>query len=345
VKVKPEMVFDTASDPRPGMPNQTPQGYNRPNAAEFDPWKPWDKKFGGFWKGGKHWAEIVGDHGVSFLKKAAKSDKPFFMYLAFNAPHDPRQSPKSYVDKYPLDKIKVPVNFLPEYPHNAAMGCGRGLRDEKLAPFPRTKYAIKVNRQEYYAIITHMDAQVGRILDALEATGQADNTYIFFTGDHGLAVGHHGLVGKQNLFDHSVRVPLLVAGPGVPKNKRLDTPVYLQDIMPSSLEVAGIKKPAYVQFRSLMPLVHGRRKSSYDAVYGGYTNAQRMVTQDGYKLLLIPKIKKALLFNLADDPNEMNDLFANKTHRPTAKKLFARLLQLQKETGDTLDLKKVYPDL
>jgi len=345
VKAEPADVFDTAVDPRPGMPNQTKEGYNRPHEGKPDPWKPWDEKFGGFWKGGKHWSEIVGDHGVSFLKKAAKSDKPFFMYLAFNAPHDPRQSPKSYVDKYPLDKIKVPVNFLPEYPHNAAMGCGRGLRDEKLAPFPRTKYAIKVNRQEYYAIITHMDAQVGRILDALEATGQADNTYIFFTGDHGLAVGHHGLVGKQNLFDHSVRVPLLVAGPGVPKNKRLDTPVYLQDIMPSSLEVAGIKKPAYVQFRSLMPLVHGRRKSSYDAVYGGYTNAQRMVTQDGYKLLLIPKIKKALLFNLADDPNEMNDLFANKTHRPTAKKLFARLLQLQKETGDTLDLKKVYPDL
>ena len=126
------------------------------------------------------------------------------MYIAFNAPHDPRQAPKKYVDMYPTDKIKIPKSFLKEHPLKEEIGSGKGLRDEKLAPFPRTKHAVQVNRREYYAIITHMDFQIGRILDHLDKTGQADNTYIFFTADHGLSVGHHGLLGKQNLYDHSV---------------------------------------------------------------------------------------------------------------------------------------------
>ena len=345
VKVKPEMVFDTASDPRPGMPNQTPQGYNRPNAAEFDPWKPWDKKFGGFWKGGKHWSEVVGDHGVKFIETAAKKDNPFFMYLAFNAPHDPRQSPKSYIDKYPLGKVRVPFNYLDEYPYKDAIGCSEKLRDEKLAPFPRTKYAVKVNRQEYYAIITHMDAQIGRILDALKTSGKADNTYIFFSADHGLAVGHHGLMGKQNLYDHSVRVPLMVTGPGVPQAKQIQTPVYLQDIMPSSLELAGVKKPDHVQFKSLMPIISGKRKANYDAIYGGYMTVQRMVTQDEFKLLLYPKIKLVLLHDLKKDPYEMRNLAESPDFKDKIRILFAKLQELQKQTGDTLDLTTFYPKL
>ena len=345
VRANPQKAFDVARHVRGGMPNQSKQGYNRPIEGKEDPWKPWDTKFGGYWKGGKHWSEVVGDDALDFLGQAAKSDKPFFMYIAFNAPHDPRQSPKSYVDKYPLDKVKVPENFLPEYPYKDKIGCGKGLRDEKLAPFPRTKYAVKVNRQEYYAIITHMDAQVGRILDALEKSGQAKNTYIFFSADHGLAVGHHGLIGKQNLFDHSVRVPLMVNGPGVPKGKRIRTPVYLQDIMPSTLELAGLKRPEHVEFRSLMPIVRGERKSNYDAIYGAYLNVQRMVTQGDFKLLLFPACEKVLLFDLKNDPDEMKDLSESPDHKATVKRLFAKLLALQKQTGDTLDLKAVYPSL
>ena len=345
VKADPNKAFDVCKDPRGGMPKQTKQGYNRPIEGKKDPWSPYDTKFGGFWAGGKHWSEVVGDHGVSFLKQASKSDDPFFMYLAFNAPHDPRQSPKEYVDKYPLDKIKVPKNFLPEYPYKDSIGCSKRLRDEKLAPFPRTRYSIKVNRQEYYAIITHMDAQVGRILDALKKSGKADNTYIFFTADHGLAVGHHGLVGKQNLFDHSVRVPLMVNGPGVPEGKTFDTPVYLQDIMPSTLELAGVRKPDHVQFRSLMPIVRGKRAGSYDAIYGGYLSVQRMVTMDSHKLLLYPKIKKVLLFDLKKDPDEMVDLAGKPESKPIMKKLFARLLELQASTGDKLDIKGVFGSL
>jgi len=345
LKARAGKAFKVAKHVRGGMPNQTKQGYNRPIEGQPDPWKPWDRKFGGYWKGGKHWSEVVGDDAVEFLQQASKSDHPFFMYLAFNAPHDPRQSPRQYVDKYPLDRVSVPKNFLPEYPYKDSIGCGRSLRDERLAPFPRTHYAVKVNRQEYYAIITHMDAQIGRILDALEKSGKARETYVFFSADHGLAVGHHGLMGKQNLYDHSVRVPLLVVGPGVSKNKKIDAPVYLQDIMPSTLELAGIARPDHVQFESLMPLIEGKRERSYDAIYGAYLGLQRMVTKDGYKLILYPKIKRRRLFNLKDDPNEMRDLADKPEYTPVIKKLFAALLKLQRETGDRLDLRSVYPDL
>jgi len=345
VKADAASIFDYTTHIRGGMPKQTKQGYNRPIEGQPDPWKPWDKKFGGFWEGGKHWSEVLGDDAVGFLGQASKSDDPFFMYLAFNAPHDPRQSPKEYVDKYPLDKVKVPENFIPEHPDKDAIGCGKRLRDEALAPFPRTPYAVKVNRQEYYAIITHMDAQVGRILDALEKSGKADNTYIFFSADHGLAVGHHGLMGKQNLYDHSVRVPLMVTGPGIAAGKKIAAPVYLQDIMPSTLELANVKKPDYVQFNSLMPMIRGKSKGSYDAVYGGYLTVARMVTQDGYKLLLFPKVKKLFLFDLKKDPQEMADLAGKRRHKERIKALFAKLLELQKQTGDQLDLKSIYPEL
>ncbi|MHC4477277.1 MAG: sulfatase-like hydrolase/transferase [Planctomycetota bacterium] len=340
-----EKAFGVAKNIRPGMPNQTEAGYNRPIEGMPDVWKPWDKQFGGYWQGGKHWSEVLGDDAVEFIGAASKSDKPFFMYLAFNAPHDPRQSPKQYVDKYPLDKVDVPENYLAEYPYKDAIGCGKKLRDERLAPFPRTHYAVKVNRQEYYAIITHMDTQIGRILAALEKSGKADNTYIFFTADHGLAVGHHGLMGKQNLFDHSVRVPLMVVGPGIAANRKIDARVYLQDIMPSTLEVAGIDKPGHVQFKSLMPLIEGKVEKSYEAIYGAYLDVQRMVTEGNYKLILYPQIRKVLLYNLKKDPHEMDNLADMGEHMPTIKKLFARFLELQSETGDELDLKSVYPEL
>jgi len=346
VSVDAKRVFDVAKDIRPGMPADVPEGYNRPIQGQPDVWKPWETKFGGYWQGGKHWSEVVGDNATVFLQRAVNSPNPFFMYIAFNAPHDPRQSPKEFVDRYPLDKIKVPQSFVPEYPYKDAIGCGKELRDERLAPFPRTEYAVKVHRQEYYAIITHLDQQIGRILDELEKSPNAKNTYIFFTADHGLALGHHGLIGKQNLFDDSVRVPLMVVGPGIAKGRKVDAPVYLQDIMPTTMELAGLPKPDYVRFHSLLPLLRKETKSSaYDAVYGAYLNLQRAVTMDGYKLMLYPKIKKALLFDLRQDPLEMKDLGEKPSSLPRMKKLFARFRQLQTEMGDELEIASLYPEL
>ncbi|MGI9427651.1 MAG: sulfatase-like hydrolase/transferase, partial [Bythopirellula sp.] len=213
---KAENIFDVVGTLRPGMPKDTPEGYDRPKSRDDNEWQPWDKQWGGFWEGGPHWSKVLRNEARRFLSDAAARPEPFFMYLAFNAPHDPRQAPRKYVDRYPADEIKVPENFLPRYPHKDQIECGKSLRDERLAPFPRTEYAVQVNRAEYYAIITHLDDQIGKILEALEATGEADNTYILLTSDHGLAIGHHGLLGKQNVFEHSLRAPLIVAGPGLP---------------------------------------------------------------------------------------------------------------------------------
>ena len=138
-EVKPKNIFDYTKDIRGGMARQTQKRYARSFEEEKpDTWSPYDKKLGGFWKGGKHWSEVLADNGVSFLEQAKSSENPFFMYLAFNAPHDPRQAPKEFIDMYPLTEIKVPENFIPEYPYNEYAGAGLGLRDERLAPFPRT---------------------------------------------------------------------------------------------------------------------------------------------------------------------------------------------------------------
>ena len=334
--IEPKDIFDNVKDVRPGMPNQTPKGYNRPIDEKSDSWKPWDIKHEGYWKGGKHWSEVLGDHAVNFMDEAGQSEKPFFMYLAFNAPHDPRQSPQEFVNKYPLENISVPKNYIPEYPYKEFIGCEKTLRDERLAPFPRTEHAVKVHRQEYYAIITHMDEQIGRILDALEASGKADNTYIFFTADHGLAVGRHGLMGKQNMFDHSVRVPLLVVGPKITKDSNITTPVYLQDIMPSTLELAGVDKPSQVRFKSLMPLINGKRKQNYNLIYGGYRHLQRMICDGEFKLIYYPEIDKTILYNMKQDPLEQKNLSADPKYIDTIEELKEKLHYLQIEYSDPL---------
>lgn len=336
-RAKAELAFDVTAHIRGGMPNQTPAGYLRPKSDGSDPWSPSDPQFGGFWKGGKHWSEVVADDAVGFLDQAQSSEQPFFMYIAFNAPHDPRQSPQKYVDRYPADEIEVPGNFLPLYPHQDGIGNGPGLRDEKLAPFPRTRHAVQVHRQEYYAIINHMDDQVGRILDKLKETGQQDNTWIFFTADHGLACGHHGLMGKQNMYDHSVRVPFLVVGPGVPSGKTISEPIYLQDVMPTTLELAGVTKPEHVEFHSIQPLLQGGT-SPYPYIYGGYLQLQRSIRTATHKLIVYPKLKVIKLFDLQKDPLEQVDLSEKPESRPLIKKLFAELVRLQTELDDELDL-------
>jgi len=332
----PNGLFNVVKNIRKGMPNQTPQGYNRPKSPEdyAKGWKPWETKYGGFWEGGKHWSEVLADDGEGFLETAAEDDKPFFMYLAFNAPHDPRQAPKEYIDRYPLDRIKLPENFLPEYPY-ADKICGLGLRDEKLMPYPRTEYTVKVNRQEYFALITHMDDQIGRILEAVKASGKADNTYIIFTADHGLAVGHHGLSGKQNMYDHSVRVPFLVVGPNVEAGSTIDTPIYLQDVMATSLDL-GRASTEGVEFKSLLPLLRDESSDHYPVIYGAYMNRQRMIIQGDWKLISYPTANVERLFNLKKDPNEMNDLAGNPEYASKLAELREGLSKLSLEMDDPL---------
>ena len=340
VNAKAKDLFDVAKDIRPGMPNQTNKRYERTFIkGEKDTWSPYDKSNQGYWKGGKHWSEIIGDNTLSFLADASGKEDPFFMYIAFNAPHDPRQSPKEFVDMYPPNTIKIPENFIPEYPYAEAMGSGRNLRDEKLAPFPRTPYSVQVNRQEYFAIITHMDAQIGRILDALEKSGKAENTYIIFTADHGLAIGEHGLIGKQNMYDSSIRVPLIITGKGIKKGHQTAAFIYLQDVMATSLDIANAARPSTLDYKSILPLASGKTtKSNYKNIYGAYLDKQRMIRTKKYKMILYPSIKRVRLYDLQNDPNEMVDIAENKASKPIIKKLFKKFLKLQKQTKDPLSI-------
>lgn len=364
-------VFGTARNIRPGMPDDlrgrtnwseiyeafkegkdvksmVPAAYFRPVNENDTIWSPSDPKFKGFWEGGKHWSEVVRDDALDFLEDASQKDNPFFMYLAFNAPHDPRQAPQEFLDKYDVDDIPLPENWLPEYPYRDAMNSSFAMRDEALAPFPRTPYAIKTHLKEYYSIITHLDVQIGKILAALEASGEMENTYIFFTGDHGLSVGHHGLLGKQSMFDHSIRVPLMMVGPDIPKGQKISEDVYLQDIMATSLDLANVEKPVYVEFNSLLPLAKGETKQGnlQEGVYGAFEKgSQRMIRKNGYKLIVYPKIDKVLLFNLEEDPLEKVDLAENPESMEKVRVMLTDLMVLQKKMNDPLDLSDLYKSL
>lgn len=337
VNIALQEIFNHVGTERPGMPGAAPEGYNRPMHENDTSWRPWDRNFGGYWEGGTHWSEVVANEAIRFLEGSASSGQPFFMYVAFNAPHDPRQSPRSFVDMYPLENIALPESFLPEYPEKESIGCSADLRDEALAPFPRTPYAVKVNRQEYYALISHLDSQVRRILRKLEETGQDDNTYIIYTADHGLSVGNHGLLGKQNMYDHSMRTPLIIVGPGVSGGQLIEAPVYLQDVMATVLDYAGGTVPEWVEFHSLRSFMDGeRRESHYGAIYGAYMDLQRMIRAGEYKLIVYPKAGVVKLFNLSEDPLELHDLASEPGHHERIGQLYSDLVHLMSEMGDTL---------
>ncbi|MFH5883600.1 sulfatase-like hydrolase/transferase [Halalkalibaculum sp. DA3122] len=361
----PGDLFDHVVHVRPGMPDQTEAGYDRPHEGEEDPWSPYDTTFGGFWEGGKHWSEVLADDAINFIDDASERNKPFFMYLAFNAPHDPRQSPKKFVESYNPDELEIPENYLPEYPFKNPIGAGRVnernrphppgtpreliesspyLRDERLAPFPRTEYAVSVHRQEYYAIISHMDEQIGYILDQLEKRGELEQTIFVFTSDHGLAAGQHGFMGKQNMYEHSLKVPFIIKGPGLPAGEVFDASIYLQDAVPTTIELAGGAVPHSYQFRSLLPLIRGEETELHPAIYGAYLDKQRSVIEWPHKLILYPDIPKVRLYNLEEDPYETEDLAGQEDSTPIIKRLMKQLSELQEETGDNLVLSKFYPE-
>jgi len=330
----------------PGMLVSTPMNgaaYGRPRPG--DNWEPWDESLKGHWIHTGLWrnetpdriqhsAELYTDCYIDHLmNKAAKSDAPFFMYLGLNSPHDPRQAPREYVDMYPQDKIEVPPDFLPEHPFD--QGDFR-IRDEMLAPFPRTPEAVQLHRREYYALITYVDAQIGRILDALGRSGKADNTYVILTADHGLAVGEHGLMGKQNLYDCSVRMPLIIAGPGIEAGRRVDELVYQHCMYATTCELAGIPVPETVEFPSIAPLLRGGDKPVYDEVFSYYLHYQRMIRTKTHKLIVYPQIKRIQVFDIEHDPWEMHDLSDDPASAGIRKDLMQRLVSKQKELGDPL---------
>ena len=236
---------------------------------------------------------------------------------------------------YPPEKIALPRNFLPQHPFDNG---DMKLRDEQLAPWPRTPEVVRKHTAEYYGMITHMDAQIGRVLKALEETGRAGNTIIVFAGDNGLALGRHGLFGKQNVYDHSVRVPLIICGPGIPRAKTSDALVYLLDLFPTLCDLAGQPAPATVEGQSLAPLVRDPKAKVRDSVFFAYRNLQRAVRTDSWKLIhyTVEGKETTQLFNIREDPWEMKNLAGNPVQAERLKQMTALLKDWMKKTDDPL---------
>jgi len=249
-------------------------------------------------------------------------------------------APEEFTALYPPEKIKVPENFMQVHPFdNGEMF----VRDENLAPFPRTPEIVREHIAAYYAMITHLDSQIGRILDVLEKTGRAENTLIVFAGDNGLAVGQHGLMGKQNLYEHSVRVPLIICGPGIPKDVRTDALCYLLDVYPTLCDIIGLPVPESVEGKSLFPLLKDRKAKVRDSLFLAYRKLHRGVrTDDNWKLIKynIQGKETTQLFNLNDDPWEMNNLAHDPAHKTRLRDLTALLKDDMEDLDDFCDLEQ-----
>ncbi len=279
-----------------------------------------------------HSSEFLSDAAIDFLR-TPHGEQPFFLYLAYLAPHDPRLAPESYLRQYDPERIALPDNFLPEHPFDNGE---LRIRDELLAPFPRTPEAIRRHIADYYAMITHLDAQIGRVLAALEESGLAGNTIVVFGGDNGLAVGQHGLMGKQNLYECSVRVPLLMRGPGVPSGVRRDTFCYLSDVFPTLSALANVPVPDSVESRSMLPALQDSKRRHRDHVFYAYRDVQRGVCDGRWKLIeySVNGQRTTQLFDLQSDPQEKSDLSGHAEQQITLARLRVLLGRSQADLRD-----------
>ncbi|MCA1760260.1 MAG: sulfatase-like hydrolase/transferase, partial [Bacteroidales bacterium] len=254
---------------------------------------------------GKHSAEVYADACIRFLERQTENEQPFFAYVAFQTPHDPRQAPHKFRELYKDDEMELPVSFLPQHPFDNGM---LNVRDEKLAGFPRTPKEVKKQIADYYAVISHDDYQIGRIMDALQESGKLDNTIIVFASDNGLAVGKHGLMGKQNVYEHSVHVPLFVSGPGIPRGEARNQLCYIYDIYPTLCERAGLPIPETVQFKSLNKVIDGEKGVHREHLYFAFMSWQRAIRNGQFKLIeyCVNGSRFTQLFDFKRDPDEMN---------------------------------------
>jgi arylsulfatase A-like enzyme len=278
----------------------------------------------------------IADAAVIFLE-ARKKDRPFFAYLAFGNPHDPRVVIPEYRDRYDESRMPLPANFQPIHPFDNGWLTGR---DERLAPWPRTPAVIRKHLTDYYGVITYLDSQIGRILEALRRCGEYDNTIIIFSSDHGLALGSHGLLGKQNLYEVGMKVPLLFTGPRI-RRGQTDALVYLHDVFPTVCDLVGITPPPGLDARSFAGVLEGKTEAGRDVIFLAFMDFQRAVRVGNWKLIRYPQINFTQLFNLRDDPDEVHNI--GDRYPDEARELMTRLEKLQATNDDTLPLTSPHP--
>jgi arylsulfatase A-like enzyme len=187
-------------------------------------------------------------------------------------------------------------------------------------------------------MITHLDRQIGRVLEALENSGRAENTIIVYAADHGLAVGSHGLLGKQSIYEHSMKAPLIFAGPGVPQGKSSGAFTYLLDIFPTLATLAGANPPRGLDGYDLSPLWRGEKESVRNSLFLAYQDLMRAALSGGWKLIRYPHLNYTQLFDLENDPDEMHNRAADPSERERVASLMTLLGDWQRSFGDTLPL-------
>ncbi|OGV69075.1 MAG: hypothetical protein A2283_01490 [Lentisphaerae bacterium RIFOXYA12_FULL_48_11] len=274
-------------------------------------------------------AELFANAAIEFIANRP-TGKPFFAYVSFKTPHDPRLVPEKYHKMYDAAKLTLPPNFMPEHPFDNGE---LKIRDEMLAKFPRTAEETRDHIAAYYAATTATDDQVDRLLKTLDELGLTSSTVVVFAGDNGLAVGQHGLLGKQNMYEHSCRVPLIMRGPGIPRGKRSEALCQLYDVSPTLLGIIGIKPPVTADGRDLGPVIRGEKDDVRDATLHAYREIQRAVRTHYAKLIeyLVKGQRTTQLFDLKNDPWEMKNLADDPAHAEQLKLLRRRLEQLYKE--------------
>lgn len=269
-----------------------------------------------------------GQRAIEFLQRreATNEKPPFLMFLGFSHPHDPRNGRPELLEKYGarnaieppttvnLKAPPLPISWLPAHPF---FHGHPNLRDEVKVPGvmkSRTEAAIRNEIGRAYACIENIDREVGRVLDRLEAMGELDNTYVFFTSDHGISIGRHGLVGKQNLYEHTWRVPFLVRGPGIKPGSRTSGFIYLMDVLPTMCDLAAIDEPNGIDGVSFRSVLEGKADRVRDVLYGVYCGGTKpgmrsVKTADGWKLIkydvMDSTVRETQLFNLKENPNEI----------------------------------------
>ncbi len=237
----------------------------------------------------------------------AHKDAPFFLAVGFYRPHCPYIAPKKYFDLYPLETITFPEQAADEKDRHPEVALG------STKPWPLFGVNLtqaRESKRAYYAAISFVDAQLGRVLDALDRLKLADNTIVVFWSDHGYHLGEHGLWMKQSLFEESARTPLIFAGPGIGKGVS-SRPVELLDMYPTLADLAGLKPPADLQGASLRPLLKNPKaawkRAAYTETRGGHsvrTERYRYTEWPGHRELYDHQTDPREEKNLADDPKQ-----------------------------------------
>ena len=284
--------------------------------------------------------DLFADAAIEFIEDQSEKEQPFFCYIPFTAPHSPVTPPGKWATMYDPDKITLPPNHAALRPElvdqrqgASRRGGGRGGRGREGgdgSPVDRAKQRYAA----YYGLISHLDHHIGRVIDTLEKTGQAENTIILFATDHGMAMDSHGQSGKHNAYEHTSRVQIVASGAGVPKGSS-DALVYLYDIYPTLCGLTGLPIPDEVEGKSLAKVIHGKQAKVRDHLFTAYMDDQRTIRDDRWKLFYRSKEDRAALYDLKNDPHELNDLAAKPENKDRIAKLKVELAKAQQLYGDT----------